>query len=568
MKRNILLLGLMLAAFGAAAQTFVSTTPQKRNALIEEYTGVNCQYCPLGHKLVDEMMATYPGHVYGINIHQGTFASRYTTQWGNALAQQAGIQGYPSATLNRHAFKGYSIQIDPGENYLYVPQVLRMDAPVNIAAVVNIDPQTRLMTVTVEAYYTANSNADFNLLNVALLQSNVYSSQAGGSSYYPENMVNGQYNHKHILRDLLTGQWGDTIRQTTAGSFFTKEYAYVIPGTIGDLNITNLDDLTVLVFICEDHKEVLNVTEAIRADETAHLSYTGVDQNVCMVGVQPYVTVVNATSSPITDLTFVVNGIPMVSNKTLGAYVSDTVRIAPYSFEPLPEEHQHYSASRNVAFTGYNTNGHTVSLTGEEASFEIADYDLYTAPGPLRLSIHYDGFPTETSFSLIGYDSCAYYYENTGLSNQSNQTVEYSLSPSTAGVYRLRLTDVGGDGVSGTISVTDGNGNTLFSRNGSSLSKWDYYFNITTVGTDGPQSPAVGIDDVADVQVAVYPNPTSGIVYVDAEGVRNMEVLDMSGRMALRSTRTTLDISALPAGIYVLRVVTDDGVAVKRIVKK
>ncbi|MBR1550363.1 MAG: Omp28-related outer membrane protein [Bacteroidales bacterium] len=566
MKKNILFLGLLLTASAAVAQTFVPTTPQKRNALIEEYTGVNCQYCPLGHKLVDEMMATYPGHVYGINIHQGSFASRYTTQWGNALAQQAGIQGYPSSTLNRHAFKGSSIQIDPGENYRYVPQVLQMDAPVNVAAVVNIDPETRLMTVNVEVYYTANSATDFNLLNVALLQSNVFSSQAG-SSYYPENMVNGQYNHKHMLRDLLTGQWGDTISQTTAGSFFSKEYAYVVPNTLGGVNITNLDDLTVLVFVCENHKEVLNVTEAVRAADKARLSYVGVDQDVCVVGVQPYVTVENCTANPISNLAFTVDGTPLTSSKTIAAYVSDTIHLPLYLLDPLPADHQHYSASRSVVFSGYSSNGQTVSLSGEESTFSIADFDLYTAPGPLTLSIHYDGYPTETSFSLLGYDSCAYYYENTGLSNQGNRTVEYTLSPSTAGVYRLRLTDVGGDGVSGTISVTDADGNTLFSRNGSSLSRWDYYFNITTPGTDGPQSP-VGIGEVADVQLSAYPNPTTGIVYIDAEGLRSMEVLDMSGRMALRSSLPTLDLTALPAGIYVLRVVTDDGVAVKRIVKK
>lgn len=158
LKRKMMLLGMLLTACAASAQTFVSTQPGKRNALIEEYTGVNCQYCPLGHKATDQTVAAFPGRVFAINIHQGTFASRFTTQWGNALAGQASISGYPSSTLSRHAFFGNSLHIDPGQAYSCASEILEMDAPVNVAATVDIDPQTRLMVVKVEAYYTADAN--------------------------------------------------------------------------------------------------------------------------------------------------------------------------------------------------------------------------------------------------------------------------------------------------------------------------------------------------------------------------------------------------------------------------
>ena len=83
MKKFFIIFGLFVFAVCVSAQTFVSTAPSKRNALIEEYTGVNCQYCPLGHKSTDQTVAAFPGRVFAINIHQGTFASQYTTQWEN-----------------------------------------------------------------------------------------------------------------------------------------------------------------------------------------------------------------------------------------------------------------------------------------------------------------------------------------------------------------------------------------------------------------------------------------------------------------------------------------------------
>lgn len=572
MKRKMMLVGMMLTAFAASAQTFVSTQPGKRNALIEEYTGVNCQYCPLGHKATDQTVEAFPGRVFAINIHQGTFASRFTTQWGNALAGQASISGYPSSTLNRHAFFGNSIHIDPGQAYSCAAEILEMDAPVNVAATVDIDPQSRLMVVKVEAYYTADANGGTNMLNVALVQNNVLYYQAGASSYYPENMVNGEYQHKHILRDLLTGQWGDTIHQTTAGSFFTKEYAYVIPPQIGDLEVPNVDDLSVVVFVCEGRKEVLNACEAIRTGDKAYIAHGNAGGEECSLEWNPFVTVVNPTDQPIDNLKFNVDGSVVTRNKTIAPYCSDTVRIAHFAIDAMPEASQSYSQSISVALSSFASNGHEVAAAGDPVGISYGNAELYTADGPLTLRIRYDSYPTEVSFSLAGMDDCRYYYQTSGSQSDAGATREYTLSPATAGLYRLKVYDVGGDGLSGTVAVVDAQGNTLFSRNGSDLMVWDdLYLNITTAGSDGPQDPVVAIDDVAmqSVSLQLYPNPATDRLMLSADMlVQRVQVFDMTGRMVMSSTGTELDVSALPAGLYMLRAMGETGVGSKKFIKK
>lgn len=572
MKRKMMLVGMMLTAFAASAQTFVSTQPGKRNALIEEYTGVNCQYCPLGHKATDQTVEAFPGRVFAINIHQGTFASRFTTQWGNALAGQASISGYPSSTLSRHAFFGNSIHIDPGQAYPCAAEILEMDAPVNVAATVDIDPQSRLMVVKVEAYYTADANGGTNMLNVALVQNNVLYYQAGASSYYPENMVNGEYQHKHILRDLLTGQWGDTIHQTTAGSFFTKEYAYVIPPQIGDLEVPDVDDLSVVVFVCEGRKEVLNACEAIRTGDKAYIAHGNAGGEECSLEWNPFVTVVNPTDQPIDNLKFNVDGSVVTRNKTIAPYCSDTVRIAHFAIDAMPEASQSYSQSVSVAFSSFASNGHEVAAAGDPVGISYGNAELYTAEGPLTLRIRYDSYPTEVSFTLAGMDDCRYYYQTTGSQSDAGATREYTLSPATAGLYRLKVYDVGGDGLSGTVAVVDAQGNTLFSRNGSDLMVWDdLYLNITTAGSDGPQDPVVAIDDVAmqSVSLQLYPNPVTDRLMLSADmPVQRVQVFDMTGRMVMSSTGTELDVSALPAGLYMLRAMGETGVGSKKFIKK
>lgn len=79
----------------------------------------------------------------------------------------------------------------------------------------------------------------------------------------------------------------------------------------------------------------------------------------------------------------------------------------------------------------------------------------------------------------------------------------------------------------------------------------------------------LGVEAAEADMVKVYPNPTRGRVVVQAEGVRSVEVLDMNGRVVKRCEGVNVvDMSTLANGVYVVRALTDKGVAVGKIVKK
>ena len=242
-------------------QPFVSKTPSNKNVILEEYTGVNCGYCPDGHRIANEIVAANPGRAWAINIHTGQYAVRYSTEWGEALAGQTGLTGYPSGTVNRHVFSGSSTALNRGKWTAAAAEIMAQPAPVNVAARCTIDRSTRVMTVEVEAYYTSNSSASYNYLNVAVLQNNILGPQSGGSNYNPSQMEGSQYRHMHMLRHLLSGQWGDMITKTSEGNLFSKKYTYTIPETISDEAMV-LSDLEVVAFITESHQEILNGCKA------------------------------------------------------------------------------------------------------------------------------------------------------------------------------------------------------------------------------------------------------------------------------------------------------------------
>ncbi|MGN1265402.1 MAG: C10 family peptidase, partial [Muribaculaceae bacterium] len=86
-----------------------------------------------------------------------------------------------------------------------------------------------------------------------------------------------------------------------------------------------------------------------------------------------------------------------------------------------------------------------------------------------------------------------------------------------------------------------------------------------------------GIDEVAaDAQggVAVYPNPATEVVCVESPSAMGaIKVLSIGGQEvistnAVGSQRASLQMENLPSGVYILKITTDDGIAVRRIVKK
>lgn len=255
MRKLYLLIVLLTLSSWLQAQTFVNTNAQLRNAVLEEYTGIHCTYCPEGHAISQAIHDSVPTRVVLLYIHQGSFSTPsgaepdFRTPFGDALAGQTGLTGYPSGTVNRHLFPGTSeTALGRGAWRDAANQILSYPSPVNAGFQSQYDSVTRQLTVTVEVYYTSSSPQNVNFINVALTQNHVYGPQTGGNA-------GNNYDHKHALRYLLTGQWGDSVTTTTKGSFVTRTYVYTVPLSYNNIpcNVNNCD---ISVFVSEGHQEI------------------------------------------------------------------------------------------------------------------------------------------------------------------------------------------------------------------------------------------------------------------------------------------------------------------------
>ncbi|MBK7407905.1 MAG: CocE/NonD family hydrolase [Saprospirales bacterium] len=74
--------------------------------------------------------------------------------------------------------------------------------------------------------------------------------------------------------------------------------------------------------------------------------------------------------------------------------------------------------------------------------------------------------------------------------------------------------------------------------------------------------------DNLKLNIDISPNPTTGQVEVRGEGIIKVELYDINGQLIRRvSTANSLDLEGLPAGVYVVQVVTEKGVVSRQVVK-
>ena len=69
--------------------------------------------------------------------------------------------------------------------------------------------------------------------------------------------------------------------------------------------------------------------------------------------------------------------------------------------------------------------------------------------------------------------------------------------------------------------------------------------------------------------VTVYPNPTKGELRIEAEGMSRITVTSVLGQVMMdkgvTSDEEMIDMSQMEAGVYMVQIVSESGVTVKRI---
>ncbi len=227
MKKNLLLVACLCLSAFAIAQTGVSTSPQNRVVMLEEFTGINCPNCPPGHTLASNLLNSNPGQMFVVAYHPNN--SNYTNpsagQPDFRRAYPAAFYSTPYCGTSRFMPSAF-IGREPGSNgekitgtggwTTAVNTIKTQPSPVNVGVAAVYNSLSNVLSITVQAYYTSTVT-DANTIFVTLAENGIVGYQSNGSA---------NYIHNHVFREAFTAQWGDPIANRTQGSMNTYTYTF------------------------------------------------------------------------------------------------------------------------------------------------------------------------------------------------------------------------------------------------------------------------------------------------------------------------------------------------------
>ena len=231
--------GLPIDTTGSDTTNYTSysdTSLSIRKLLLEEFTGHACPNCPAAATIANQLKQTYGDTLILVGIHASGFAnpnnpnSNYSTDFRTTAGNEyntfwgVGVAGLPKGFVSRSKIISNNIII-PKDSWGSAISTLKngsADAKLEIGLI--YDSSTRTVTTFAKATALNQLNDSYKLM-VYLTEDNIVDWQLDGSTHI------NNYNHRHVLRDAISGTWGEELipAGTSAGTIRTKTYSnYVI----------------------------------------------------------------------------------------------------------------------------------------------------------------------------------------------------------------------------------------------------------------------------------------------------------------------------------------------------
>lgn len=221
------------------------SSPQLKNVLIEDFTGVRCPNCPDAQTKAKAYAAANPGRViltanytsepnsltrpynFGSNLDMRT---KYATDLYTLLGKSNGL---PSGAVDRVLYPGETgTLIQNSDNWSgYGNQRLALTPSFNLDIQNTYDGGSRTLKVRITAEATKFLN-DTVSLTVSLVENKLIAPQETRTD------IDTNYEHEHVLRALLTSFQGKELKQPyQAGTTYIKEFRFVLPAGWKEENI-------------------------------------------------------------------------------------------------------------------------------------------------------------------------------------------------------------------------------------------------------------------------------------------------------------------------------------------
>lgn len=554
---------------------YASTEVLNRNVILEEYTGRNCPNCPAGHIISSNITKNNPDRAWSMAIHSGYFAPttypNFNTDISAVLMDPyddvEGGLGLPTGLINRTT----EATLSRGQWEGAANEVLTQVAECNVGGLVEINPITRVATIEAEVYYTANSNEETNYLTIVMLQDSILGQQAYAETN-PAQMVGEEYCHMHILRDVITADWGDEISPTTETSYIKKTYEYLIPDTIGNPNgvAVDINNISFLAFVSEKYQGVptrpilngnkLTVVQTTNESVSPYIADVVVESGVFCDNMRTFKTYIkNVGLSKLTSMKFEV----LIDGKDKTQH--------SWEGELMINQTTRFDMDVELPFGNHDVTVKIVEANGMKCNYsktltaicdEWATVDLKGAEkSQLTIEVVQDKYGNHITWEFLGSDNSVlasdgpYKY----LPNATTELHSKKVNVEAGNCYKFMIYDSYGDGIccedgDGYYRILDENGNVVVEGDGDFTNSAYSVISVTTTDAVGEKlMPSYN----------VYPNPVKDILTIKGNGISQIMIFNSLGQLVknldCNDDVVKVNVESLQNGMYLVNVVNENG---------
>ena len=273
MKASYLTIGLfLLAGVGAGCDNISEedryikvekpVIDNPRTLLIMEFTGNSCLNCPTGASIVEQIKEEEaPGRVISVGLHP--YGSHFTEpvatihtetrkqdlrcDAATAMFEYYNPSGFPAAIFN--GLKS-SMSGSTGDWIQRASEALAVPTVITLSANCEYDEGSRNLNVDYEVEFLDDLNAKLNV-TVWLVENKIM-----GTQTMPDGKLNFNYEHNHVLRASLNGNWGEDLGYSFAAESKKEGSASI---TMQENWVAENCDVVVYVYR-DDNKEVEQAT--------------------------------------------------------------------------------------------------------------------------------------------------------------------------------------------------------------------------------------------------------------------------------------------------------------------
>ena len=532
MKKLTIALASMLVLFSMKVNA-----QNERVLLFECFTNTSCGPCAQQNPAMDDLISNNADRIAAIKYHMSWPGNNdpmyvHNTADNNARRGVYNINSVPWTVVDGIRYNAVT-SVPSGINQNAINNWLDIESPYEMR--LNYEIVGNMVAVHVMGRASTDISGTLKLY-VGVIENEIHFNSAPGT--------NGERDFYSVMKKLLPSSSGTTIGSVSAGDYFAYTFTWEMA------NVYNVDQIDAIAWIQDSQtKEVFQACkssqslEPFYANEAALNAIANVKSMTCSGVAEPVVRMTNNGSNTLASAVLEVqaNGEVVKSvewNGNLGVFESADVELGEVVF-PVQESNE--LAVRIVSVNGVadeaplnNTVSTTVAGSPDNSQVEI------------KLTVRTDDNPGETTWKLTNLATGEVVLEG-GPYEEANHKYTETLDIPADGCYDFTIFDAGGDGFtgSGLYGMKAGN-KTLFSGKSFGYSESNEF----------SYEVYAGAEEYSDQAAGVYPNPTTGVVYVTTERSQRVVIYNMAGQCVYEGVcdgMLQLDLKLFGSGVYAIK---------------